>query len=452
MAHIPLPSKTLDQALSEVEARFLYNLPEEELNSPERLFFQIEQAYWYYEDFKADRYTNLPHFGTLKTFAQKIFAHCEILQIKNNSFQELFADYASYKSKIPVCGCIMLNPSMTKVVLVCDWNGKSWMFPRGKINQNETELQCAIRETQEETGFNASQYCNENDFIISFQDQKKVQLFIASNVPEDTVFECQTRKEISKIEFHALDNLPKRTYHVHPFIPSLNRWISQQKKNKKKDKEKESKETGSSIKSAKVTLLSRANKVADDAKALAANSVSAKVKSATSSKETPAKASVSKQPKEKNVFDAKNGETFDISGTGNSKQSKRWSVQEMFQANAKITGKQYDYNGNPHEFGSYHPRYVNYAEQQEQIRRQLSNDPNDKDFLEFSLQSRKVGEKMLRGVEYVEEQNVDEEGNTSTRLVRKRVGSLFAQPFTLFTSDIMDAVDKALAANPVLIE
>ena len=39
---------SLDAAMNDVEARFLYNLPENELTSPERLFFQIEQAYWFY--------------------------------------------------------------------------------------------------------------------------------------------------------------------------------------------------------------------------------------------------------------------------------------------------------------------------------------------------------------------------------------------------------------------
>ena len=33
--------------------------------------------------------------------------------------------------------------------------GKSWSFPRGKINKGESELDCAIRETFEETGVKA---------------------------------------------------------------------------------------------------------------------------------------------------------------------------------------------------------------------------------------------------------------------------------------------------------
>jgi 8-oxo-dGTP pyrophosphatase MutT (NUDIX family) len=43
-----------------------------------------------------------------------------------------------------------------------------------QLNYSETELQCAIRETLEETGFNPAGFCNEHDFITSFQDQKKV--------------------------------------------------------------------------------------------------------------------------------------------------------------------------------------------------------------------------------------------------------------------------------------
>ncbi len=60
---------TLESCLEDVETRFLYNLPEEELSRSERLFFQIEQAWWFYEDFMADKHSNLPHFSKLKSFA-----------------------------------------------------------------------------------------------------------------------------------------------------------------------------------------------------------------------------------------------------------------------------------------------------------------------------------------------------------------------------------------------
>jgi hypothetical protein len=40
---------SFDEALEKIETRFIYNLPETELSHIERLFFQIEQAHWFYE-------------------------------------------------------------------------------------------------------------------------------------------------------------------------------------------------------------------------------------------------------------------------------------------------------------------------------------------------------------------------------------------------------------------
>ena len=47
---------SFEHALEDVETRFLYNLPESELSSTDRLFFQIESAWWFYEDFFVDKY------------------------------------------------------------------------------------------------------------------------------------------------------------------------------------------------------------------------------------------------------------------------------------------------------------------------------------------------------------------------------------------------------------
>lgn len=44
-----MPTLLLDEALTEVEARFIVTLPKQEIKQSERLFFHIEQAYWFYE-------------------------------------------------------------------------------------------------------------------------------------------------------------------------------------------------------------------------------------------------------------------------------------------------------------------------------------------------------------------------------------------------------------------
>ena len=114
---------TLESCLQDVETRFLLNLPETELQQSDRLFFQIEQAWWYYEDFFADKYTILPHYKTLKSFAEMIFTHCPLLSKNSNNFIELFTDFGQYKNEIPVCGCILLSAEMTKMALICSWTG-----------------------------------------------------------------------------------------------------------------------------------------------------------------------------------------------------------------------------------------------------------------------------------------------------------------------------------------
>ena len=290
--------KNLDQALEDVEARFLYNLPESELNSSDRLFFQLEQAWWFYEDFIADVNPLLPHFAYLRTFSEKIFSHCPLLSHFNDKFEELFINFSSYKSQIPVCGCIMLNPEMTKAVLVCNWSGKSWGFPKGKINENEEPLHCAVREAFEECGFDATDQCREEDQLVHMEENKATKLFIATNVPESTIFIPQTRKEISEAAFFPIDAFPKATYSVHPFMPKLRRWISIQLK-----------------------LKENANRIAKKDRKGGKNST-------TAVNESPKRST--KDAKES--FNNRNADTFAEEITSG---SKGWGVSDMFKANAR---------------------------------------------------------------------------------------------------------------------
>jgi mRNA-decapping enzyme subunit 2 len=297
---------SLDQALEDVEARFLYNLPESELNQVDRLFFQLEQAWWFYEDFMADVNPALPHFKYLKVFAEKIFNHCPLLSQSQDKFVELFNNFNTYKSQIPVCGCIMLNPEMTKVLLVCSWKGKSWGFPRGKINENEEPIACAIRESFEECGYDAKNQCRKEDELVVMEDSKAIKLFIATNVPESTVFTPQTRKEISEAAFFKLDSLPKTTYGVYPFIPKLRRWISIRKKN-----------LAALTKSPNPNKKDKKNKVISNS-----NIMNSPKRNSTFS--------------ESKSFDNRNSDTFaDEPSSG----AKGWGVKDMFKVNAKLTGQ-----------------------------------------------------------------------------------------------------------------
>ncbi|KAJ2455995.1 dipeptidylpeptidase [Coemansia sp. RSA 2336] len=227
-------------------SRFIINVPEEELQEIERICFQIEQAHWFYEDFIREKNRSLPSM-TLKTFAGRMFKHCPLLSQWANNPNEAYQTFLEYKFKVPVCGAIILNPSLDKVLLVKGWSSRSsWGFPRGKINKDEPEWQCAQREVIEETGFDILPYLVEQDRIEITQADQKVLLYIIAGIPEDTTFVPTTRKEISQVKWHHIDDLPcsgradrkstgngipmkpekeNRYYLIKPFIKRIKSWV-----------------------------------------------------------------------------------------------------------------------------------------------------------------------------------------------------------------------------------
>lgn len=58
----------------------------------------------------------------------------------------MFVEFMKYKSKVPVCGAILVSEGWDKVLMVRGWKGSTWGWPKGKINQNEEKHVCAARE------------------------------------------------------------------------------------------------------------------------------------------------------------------------------------------------------------------------------------------------------------------------------------------------------------------
>lgn len=236
--------------------RFIINLPQEELESVERICFQVEEAQWFYEDFIRPLDPDLPSLN-LRNFCLRIFQHCPLLsQFSSYHHSTAFSEFLAYKTRVPVRGAIMLNYDMDAVVLVKGWKkGANWSFPRGKINKDEPDLDCAIREVYEETGYDiheAGLVGNDENvkFIEITMREQHMRLYVFRGVLTDTRFEPKTRKEISKIQWYKLSDLPtlkkgknqqegkgddlannaNKFYMVAPFLNPLKKWIAQQKK------------------------------------------------------------------------------------------------------------------------------------------------------------------------------------------------------------------------------
>ena len=185
-----------------------------------------------------------------------MFQHCPLLasfSVENHT--RAFEEFLEYKTRVPVRGAIMLNQEMDSTVLVKGWKkGANWSFPRGKINKDEDDLDCAIREVWEETGLDlraaglAPKEAKPKYIEITMREQQ-MRLYIFRDIPMNTHFQPMTRKEISKIQWYKLSELPafrkkghqeaggnattssaNKFYMVAPFLVPLKKWVGQQKR------------------------------------------------------------------------------------------------------------------------------------------------------------------------------------------------------------------------------
>lgn len=83
------------------------------------------------------------------------------------------------------CGCIIINDG--KVLLVRQNKGH-WEFPKGHVEENETEMETAIREVKEETNLDVV-IENDKRYIIEYVTDKgrdkQVVYFIAKCLSKD---------------------------------------------------------------------------------------------------------------------------------------------------------------------------------------------------------------------------------------------------------------------------
>lgn len=247
--------------------RFIINLPPKELDNFARIGTHVEEAHWFYTDFVRPLDPTLPHMN-LRIFSLQILKHCPFFAHAGpDVHHRAYEHWIGYKKRIPVRGAILLNEALDSVVLVKPWGkGSSWMFPRGKVNQHEDDLDCAVREVWEETGFNVKEagLMPANRLVASHEltmKEQHIKLFFIPNVTMDTRFETRTRKEISKIQWYKITDLPGRSrkkqsqaqaqaqesngnkfFMVAPFIDPLNRWVKQQLK--RRDRLRNSQRTG----------------------------------------------------------------------------------------------------------------------------------------------------------------------------------------------------------------
>lgn len=100
------------------------------------------------------------------------------------------------------CGCIVIDDD--KVLLVKQNDGHT-AFPKGHIEKGETEEECAIRETFEETGLKVkilNGYRYTQTYFVKKDVLKEVVYFLAT---KESGILCKQEEEINSLGFYSFN-------------------------------------------------------------------------------------------------------------------------------------------------------------------------------------------------------------------------------------------------------
>lgn len=184
------------EILDDLSIRFILNSPEFITLIPEEYYFILEEAYWFALDF-----LKIPEMP-LHLFVQTILTHNGI---KLNASID-YLNFKKYKQDIKVYGTMIFNPELTHCLLVQQKGASTAIaFPKGKKSKNETGIECAIRETKEEVGYDVRPGISNLNITIF----EKITLFFVFNVSMDVKFKTETREEIGNIFWFDLKNVWK---------------------------------------------------------------------------------------------------------------------------------------------------------------------------------------------------------------------------------------------------
>jgi len=98
-----------------------------------------------------------------------------------------------YKSKIPSYGAIIFNQKLDSILFIIYKNPhdkieKKLDFSKGKVDEGETPVDCALREVYEETQLSLGEKVNENQYVlIETIKHRMVTLFFVDGIDMNSV-------------------------------------------------------------------------------------------------------------------------------------------------------------------------------------------------------------------------------------------------------------------------
>lgn len=188
-----------EEEADELLARYFLNQPTNFFSSYLDMAAAIKNAYYYH--LSVHRSFSLAQPKSLVTsFASNLFSYSEHLSKYISVIPDMFMLMRKAHQNTLTAGSICLNSDMTKVLVIAHTiTPHLFAFPKGKIDEGETALMGAIRETKEEANFDVTPYINANhSFSYKRKSNAEGVFYFATQVPE---FELEPAipQEICKI-------------------------------------------------------------------------------------------------------------------------------------------------------------------------------------------------------------------------------------------------------------
>lgn len=169
-----------------------------------------------------------PHIN-MNIFNGEELPHFEFTKIDENNYKSEELSSKKKFENIKQGIQMMVNNKNTFVDLEylinnskSNWLETEWEFPKGRKNMNEKDIDCALREFEEETGIpkTSIQVINnitpfEEIFMGSNHKTYRYKYFLAYSDDNLSMFEKETIGEVSKVEWKTFDECIKsiRDYH-----------------------------------------------------------------------------------------------------------------------------------------------------------------------------------------------------------------------------------------------
>eukprot|EP01106_Pelomyxa_sp_JSP_P005405 TRINITY_DN18568_c0_g1_i2.p1 TRINITY_DN18568_c0_g1~~TRINITY_DN18568_c0_g1_i2.p1 ORF type:complete len:249 (+),score=14.12 TRINITY_DN18568_c0_g1_i2:224-970(+) len=199
------------------------------LATPSKLVPRLEEARWD----ALDNQNVFPQVSTMTiaNFLTCAFTHCDLLGGFHQylpCMDRVLLKASLHKATLDLCGCFCVDTSGTHVIVVQAYGNNTWGLPMGKKNDDETELNAAIREVKEETGLEIGRFLNPSKRAEMVIGRRKVIVFFCSGIPLSVPLHPQTKNEISCIAWHPIADIyqhPQQYWGVAPISRELTTWV-----------------------------------------------------------------------------------------------------------------------------------------------------------------------------------------------------------------------------------